>query len=215
MGLEPAHHVSGPAFSWDAALKMTRPRLQYIKDIDMHLMIEQGIRGGISNVIKRFAEANNPYMSSYDSSQPETYIQFFDAVNLYGFAQMGKLPYDDFKWEVVKDTSLQEMLHRNPDGDRGYILEIDATIPVEFHDELNQYPIFPDKMEITEKNISPYSAGIRQRRGMPEKFKSTKLAPNLRDKESYVIALANLQYFVAKGGKVTKIRRIVSFNQRS
>ena len=154
-------------------------------------------------------------MSSYDSSQPETYIQFFDAVNLYGFAQMGKLPYDDFKWEVVKDTSLQEMLHRNPDGDRGYILEIDAIIPVEFHDELNQYPIFPDKMEITEKNISPYSAGIRQRRGMPEKFKSTKLAPNLRDKESYVIALANLQYFVAKGGKVTKIRRIMSFNQRS
>ena len=62
MGLEPAHYVSGPSFSWDASLKMTRPRLQYLKDTDMHLMIEGSLRGGISNVVKRYATANNPYV---------------------------------------------------------------------------------------------------------------------------------------------------------
>lgn len=62
MGLEPAHYVSGPSFSWDASLKMTRPRLQYLKDTDMHLMIESSLRGGISNVVKRYATANNPYV---------------------------------------------------------------------------------------------------------------------------------------------------------
>ena len=214
-GLEPGHYVSGPAFSWDAALKMTRPRLQYLKDIDMHLMVEQGIRGGISNVIKRYATSNNPYVPDYDPSEPETYIQFFDAVNLYGFAQMGKLPYDDFKWEVVKEDSLQRMLSRNPDGDRGFILEVDVVIPAEFHDDLNQYPIFPEKMEITERDISPYSAGIREVRGMSNQFKTTKLAPNLRDKHCYVVALANLQFYVSMGGKVTKIRKILSFNQKA
>ena len=214
-GLEPGHYVSGPSFSWDAALKMTRPRLQYLKDIDMHLMIEEGIRGGISNVIKRHATANNPSIPGYDSTQPNTYIQFYDAVNLYGFAQMGKLPYDDFRWEVVTNDSLDQLLNRNPDGDRGYILEIDATIPAEFHDELNQYPIFPDKMVITEKDISPYSANIREKRGMSNRFKSTKLAPNLCDKERYVVSLANLQYYVRKGGRVTKIRRILSYNQKA
>ena len=215
MGLEPAHYVSGPSFSWDAALKMTRPRLEYVKDIDMHLMIESRIRGGISNVMKRYATANNPYVPGYDSSQPETYIQFFDAVNLYGFGQMGKLPYDGFRWEVLSENSLQEMLNKDADGDRGYILEIDATIPDEFHDDLNQYPIFPERMEITEKDISPYSANIREKRGMSSKFKSVKLAPNLHDKESYVLDLANLQYFLNKGGRVTRIRRIISFNQRA
>ena len=41
------------------------------------------------------------------------------------------------------------------------------------------------------------------------------MAPNLHDKECYVLALANLQFFVKKGGKVTKIRKIISFNQRA
>ena len=50
---------------------------------------------------------------------------------------------------------------------------------------------------------------------MSSKFKSVKLAPNLHDKESYVLDLANLQYFVNKGGRVTKIRRVISFNQRA
>ena len=140
---------------------------------------------------------------------------FFDAVNLYGSCQMGKLPYNDFRWETVTDSSLQQLLSTNPDGDRGYILQIDASIPVQFHDELSQYPLFPDRMKITEKDISPYAACIREMRGLPSQFESTKLAPNLLDKESYVLALANLQFFVSKGGRVTKIKKILSFNQRA
>ena len=45
MGLEALTYVSLPALTFDACLKLTRTKLQIIKDIDMLQMIESGIRG--------------------------------------------------------------------------------------------------------------------------------------------------------------------------
>ena len=55
--------------SWDAILKMTGIELELISDIKMHVMIERGMRGGISYISKRFSTANNKYMKDYDSSK--------------------------------------------------------------------------------------------------------------------------------------------------
>ena len=57
--LHPYHYFSSPGLSWDAMLKMTRIKLQKINDIDMHLFIEKGMKGGISYIIKRYAKADN------------------------------------------------------------------------------------------------------------------------------------------------------------
>ena len=40
-------------------LKMTKIELELISDIDMYLFVEKEIRGGISNIFKRFNKANN------------------------------------------------------------------------------------------------------------------------------------------------------------
>ena len=45
MGLEALAYVSLPSLTFDACLKLTKTRLQIIKDIDMLQMIETGIRG--------------------------------------------------------------------------------------------------------------------------------------------------------------------------
>ena len=37
---------------WDAMLKMTGLELDLIHDIDMHLFVEKGMRGGISYILK-------------------------------------------------------------------------------------------------------------------------------------------------------------------
>ena len=47
-------------------LEMTGVKLKKISDIDMHLFIEKGLRGGISYIAKRYAKANNKYMNDYN-----------------------------------------------------------------------------------------------------------------------------------------------------
>ena len=61
-GLDPAHYYTSPGLAWDACLKITEVKLELLSDVDMLLMIEKGIRGGVSMVSKRFARANNKYM---------------------------------------------------------------------------------------------------------------------------------------------------------
>ena len=67
-------------------LKMTGIELELISDIDMHLFIEKGMRGGISYIAKRHTKANNNYMEYYDECKGNKYIMYLDANNLCGWA---------------------------------------------------------------------------------------------------------------------------------
>ena len=64
--LDPAHFLSAPGLAWQACLKKTRVKLEFLTDIDILLMVEKGIRGGICHAIHRCAKANNNYMKNYD-----------------------------------------------------------------------------------------------------------------------------------------------------
>ena len=90
--LDPAHFVSLPGLAWQACLKKTNVELELLKDYDMLLMIEEGIRGGICHAVNRYAHANNQYMKDYDKTKESSYIQYLDANNLYGAAMSKKLP---------------------------------------------------------------------------------------------------------------------------
>ena len=58
-------------------LKMTKINLDLITDIDMQLFIEKGMRGGISYIAHRHAEANNQYMKNYDPHKESSYIMYW------------------------------------------------------------------------------------------------------------------------------------------
>ena len=51
--LDPCHYFSSPGLSWDVVLKMAGVKLGKLSDIDMHLFIEKGLKGGISYTAKR------------------------------------------------------------------------------------------------------------------------------------------------------------------
>ena len=215
-GLESGLYVSGPSISWDSLLRTSRARPQLLKDVDMLQFIELGIRGGIAGVMKRADTANNPKIPSYDPSKPTTHIMFLDAVNLYGLGQMGKLPYNDFKWITEKEKleDIAGWLTKHTDGDRGYIMSVDIEIDDEFHDFLNDYPPCPQSLEINQELISKYSKDLRSERGQAEVFTTQKLAPNLISKVGYIGDLENIQLFSSLGCRVTKIRRILSYHQK-
>ena len=72
--LDPAWYYTSPGLAWDAMLKMTKIELELLSDPQMYLMIEKGIRGGVSMITRRHAKANNPYMGSRYNPEEEKNI---------------------------------------------------------------------------------------------------------------------------------------------
>ena len=57
-GLGPCHYFSSPGLSWDAMLKMTGIQLEKINNIDVHLFLEKGMRGGVCYISKRYSKSD-------------------------------------------------------------------------------------------------------------------------------------------------------------
>ena len=69
--LDPVHYFTAPGLAWDAALKVTEVELELLSDMDMLLMVEKGIRGGVSMISNRYGKSNNKYMDNrFDASKP-------------------------------------------------------------------------------------------------------------------------------------------------
>ena len=78
---------------------MTGIELGLIIDIEMYyLLIEKGMRGGISYIAKRHSKASNKYMKCYDERKESKFIIYLDADNIYSWAIKHNLPYSGFKW---------------------------------------------------------------------------------------------------------------------
>src|SRR5258708_31294728 len=148
-GLDCAHYISAPSLSWDALLKMTKVKLELISDIDQHLFIEKGLRGGISVITHRKGEANNKYLKVCDKDKESKYITYLDANNLYGWAMSQYLPYRGIKWIDPKEFDMKYyMTNMKEDSDISHILEVDIEYPKELHDLYNDYPYCPEQVVV-------------------------------------------------------------------
>lgn len=57
-----------------------------------HKSFEFGVHGGLSVITKRYAKANSPALTGYNSEEPESSLIYFDANALYSFAMAQPLP---------------------------------------------------------------------------------------------------------------------------
>ena len=101
--------LSTPGLAWQACFKKTEVKLELLTDVDILLMIEKGIRGGICHAIHRYAEANHKHIKNYDKNKESSYIQYLDANNLYGWAMSQKLPVDGFKWKKIYQNLMKTL----------------------------------------------------------------------------------------------------------
>lgn len=141
------HYFTSPGLSWDAMLKMTNVQLELMTDIDMFQFIEKGMPGGISYIANRHGEANNKYMTGYDSSKPSKYIMYLDANNLYGYAMSQCLPTGGFKWMTKKQTEKVNLATSVADRKKGMIMEVDLEYPSSLHKLHNDYLLAAEKNE--------------------------------------------------------------------
>ena len=204
--LDPLHYITSPGLAWDAMLKMTGINLELITDIDMQLFIEKGLRGGISYIAHRHAEANNKYTRNYDPDKPSSYIMYLDANNLYGWAMSKPLPYRNFRW-VRSDCVIPKK------KGIGHIYEVDLEYPKELHDLHNDYPCAAEKIKVSDDMLSDYCREIK------DKFNISsgnvhKLIPTLNDKKNYVIHEENLKLYLSLGLKLKKIHRVLEFSEK-
>ena len=204
-----------PGLSWDAMLKMTGVELELISDIDTNLFIEKGMRGGISYIAKRYSKASNKCMENYDSSEESVYIIYLDANNLCGWTMIQYLPNGGFKWLTKKEIDKFDLNSIKENSSIGYILEVDLEYPDGLHDlnDLhNDYPLAPEKFQISQGMLSKYCSNIADEYGI-RIGGVKKLVPNLRNKEKYVVHYKNLQLYLSLGMNLTKVHRVSEFKQ--
>ena len=156
----------------------------------MLLMFERGIRGGVTQAVRKYTAANSRYMGDkFDPNEDTTYLQYLNANNLYGWAMSQPLPTGGFRWVDVNPNEISELAIRT---DKGYILEVDVSYPAELHNPRNDLPFMCERMEIN---------GVE------------KLVPNLRDKKGYVIHIRALAQALKHGLILDRIHRAIEFDQ--
>jgi hypothetical protein len=188
--LDPAWYFTNPGFAWDCILRMTKQELEHLTDYDRILMIENGIRGGISQCSNGYAKANNKYMKEKINKNKESiFLEYLDANNFYGWAMRKYLPYGRFRWS---ETDIN-VLNIPDDSPKGYILEADLSYPEELHDLHSDLLLAPENRIGNEK--------------------LSKLLTTLYNKEKYVIHYTTLKQYLKIGLKLEKIKKALLFNQ--
>ena len=210
--LDPAHFYTAPGLSWAACLKITKVELELLTDVDMHLFIEEGLRGGISVICNRYSKANNKYLPNFRLDEESKYIIYLDANNLYGWAMSQPLPMDSFAWLTEDEFDGLDISNVSDDSDIGYILEVDLEYPTEFHDLHSDFPLCPEKLKVTDDMLSPYCQQLKEDLGLKEPSIG-KLIPNLHNKTRYILYFKNLKLCLDLGMKLTKIHRVLTFQQ--
>ena len=86
--LDPLRFLAAPMLARQGALKKAKVKLNFLTDIDMLLMVEKGIRGGMSHAIHRYVKANEKYQACNKRSkiiwyQNQTIIEQFFFQKIY------------------------------------------------------------------------------------------------------------------------------------
>ena len=155
-------------------------------------MYEEGIRGGISQAIHKYAKSNNKYMNSYNKNLISSFLQYQDANNLYGWAMSKKLPIGNFNWDNTNSYTEEMIKNYDENIKYGALLEADIEHPKELH-KLHRYLQF-----LAERNVIN---------------KTLKLITSFEDKEKYVVHISALKQALDHGLKLKKVHTVIKFRQ--
>ena len=122
------------------------------------------------------------------------------------------LPYANFEWINNVNEIKQKLIRIKSNSSTAYILEVDLEYPKNLHNEHNDYPLAPEKINMQKELLSDYCLKIVNEHNITTGTVK-KLVPNLTNKNNYVIHYRNSQQCLELGMKLKKIHRILKFKQ--
>ena len=205
--INPLYSYSLPGYTWKAGLKLTNIKLDFIKDKNLLLLLENNIRGGISSVM------GNRHVQSDDNEQ----ILYIDANNLYGWAMNQYLPTGDFKKikfgcehdSVLMNEIKVDILSTLDDNEYSYFIECDLEYPAEIKEKTKNFPFCPYQTKADADLFSAYMNNVNQ----PNYKPTSKLICDVTNKSKYMIHYRMFKFYLNQGMKVTKIHTIYRFKQ--
>ena len=217
--LDRAYFVSLSSLAHEAMLKETKAKIELFIDINMVLMTEKGIRGGLTQVVKKHAVANNKYLPNCDSTKKVTHLQYLDANNLYGYAMNKKLPLDSYEWDNVEKFDRDFIKNYDDNGDKGYLLEVDVEHPSELRSAHEDFSFLPERRSKLNKEFEhKVTKEIEKAHKRVHKtFNITrepdnKLIATVQDKSKYVVNISTLKQASNQGCKLQKVHRVIKYN---
>ena len=159
-------------------------------------MSEKRIRGGLTQVVKKHAIANNKYLPTNYKSKKNVFLKHLDANNLYGYAMNKTLHLNGYKW-ADKTTFTDDFIKNYDDkGDKGYLLEVDVEYQNKLLSAHKDLPFLPERrFKIHKEFEHKVSEEIEKaHKKVYKTFNIThdpenKLISTVQDKNKYVVSI--------------------------
>jgi hypothetical protein len=179
-------------------------------------------------------ENGNKYIMYWDANALYSYAMC-KPLPTGGYKWVGN---DELK--AWNDSPHSVLNSKDVEAPKGYMLEVDLEYQQHLHDRHNDYPCAPEQTVIGEEDLSPYSKHLKtiinaciKRREMidsgvdPSDIDDDELAETvglhqgnvpklvcrLTNKSKYVVHYRTLQRYVQLGLRVTKVHRVLEFDQ--
>ena len=188
-------------------MKITKTKLDFIKDEGILLLLKNNIRGGFSSVMGL----------RYIESDENTKLLYIDANSLYGRAKSQYFPNGDFKKIkfLENDDSIQcdevkeEIVNTPDDNEYGYFIECEMLYPIEIKEKTENFPLCPYQTKADPNLSSDYMNSVKQLNCK----RTLKLMCDLTNKQNISIRYMLFKFYIEMGMKVTKIHTIYRFKQ--
>ena len=188
--LDPAHFLSAPGLAWQACLKKTEVEIELLINIDMLLMAEKAIRGGIYQAIHRYTTSNEKYMKNYE----KTLHHHISCIKMRKICMDGQC-LKNFEWvEELSEFKEDFLKIYDENSNKGYFLEVNVEHPKNLHNLHSDLSFLPERKKIKKCN---------------------KLVCDFHDKKNYVVHIKALKQALNHGLILKKVHRMIQFNQKA
>ena len=215
------HFLGIPGLSFNIMLKISRIKLELISDPEINNFFRKSIRGGMSFIATRMAKSDYINSNVENCKKRMNHIRYIDGNNLYGSQMLFDLPTEDYKFEDKMFIKKIENRIKNKKpidiSKRGMFLEVDLDYPKESHKHHKDFPMAPERYQVTYNELSPINQFLynKMKKGNSQNtYCEEKLIPTFHARKQYILHIKCLLFYLSHGLRLKKIHRIVSFKQK-